>query len=86
MVTSLRPIHEIKLGCIQAAIWRNTKTGSEAWFNVSLSRLYRDGDSWKSTSSMRRDDLPLVAKAAEMAYSWIWENGGHSGAQTNEAS
>jgi hypothetical protein len=35
-------------------------------------RLYRDGDEWKTTASFGRDDLPLVSKAAEMAYAWIW--------------
>jgi hypothetical protein len=86
MASRMRPVHEIKLGCIQAAIWRNTMVGRAAWFNVSISRLYRDGEQWKTTSSMRRDDLPLVSKAAEMAYAWIWENGESSGGQYDELS
>ncbi len=32
-----------------------------------------DGDEWKVTSSFRRDDLPIVSKAADMAYARIWE-------------
>ena len=68
-----RPIHEIRLGCIRAAIWQNEKKGGEAWFNVTPSRLYKDDDgSWKDTVSFRRDDLPIVAKALDMAYQWIW--------------
>jgi len=67
-----RPVHEIKLGRIRASIWANETGGQSTWFNVTFLRLYRDGDEWKATSSFGRDDLPLVSKAAEMAYAWIW--------------
>lgn len=76
-----RPIHEIKLGRIRASIWTNQSDRQNLWFNVSISRAYRDGDQWKSTTSFGRDDLPLVAKAADMAYAWIWNAKGqqHAG-------
>ena len=67
-----RPVHEIKLGRVRASIWSNGSNGQDTWFNVSISRLYRDGDEWKTSNSFGRDDLPLVSKAAEMAYAWIW--------------
>jgi hypothetical protein len=69
-----RPAHEIKLGAIRASIWSNRSERQEVWFNVSIARLYRDGDQWKTTTSFSRDDLPLVSKAAEMAYAWIWNS------------
>lgn len=67
-----RPVHEIKLGRIRASIWANGSDDQSTWFNVSFVRLYRAGDKWKTTTSFGRDDLPLVSKAAEMAYAWIW--------------
>ena len=67
-----RPVHEIRLGRVRASIWTNRGRGQGTWFNVSISRLYRDGNEWKTTTSFGRDDLPLVSKAAEMAYAWIW--------------
>ena len=67
-----RPFHEIKLGRIRASIWRNEKNQHGFWFSVSLTRYYKDGNQWKTTSTFGRDDLPLAAKAAEMAYAWIW--------------
>ena len=73
MHSSNRPIHEIKLGRIRASIWTNETERLDLWFNVSISRVYRDGDQWKTTTSFGRDDLPLVSKAAEMAYAWIWK-------------
>ena len=67
-----KPAHEIKLGRIRAAIWENRTEDKGVWFNVTLSRLYKDGDTWKDTASFRRDDLPIVNKAIDMAYGWIW--------------
>ena len=67
------PIHEIKLGRIRATIWENqTEDKDDVWYNVVPSRLYKSGDKWKDTTSFRRDDLPIVAKALDMAYAWIW--------------
>jgi len=67
-----QPTHEIKLGSIRATIWANDTEDRETWFNVTISRLYKSNDEWKDTTSFRRDDLPIVVKALDMAYSWIW--------------
>jgi hypothetical protein len=67
-----KPVHEIRLGRIRAAIWANHSTSRETWFNVTVSRLYKDGDRWQDTATFGRDDLPIVAKVVDMAYAWIW--------------
>ena len=67
-----KPVHEIRLGRIRAAIWANQTAGQDVWFNVTVSRLYKDGEQWKDTTAFRRDDLPVVAKVVDMAYAWIW--------------
>jgi hypothetical protein len=65
-----RPIHEVRLGSIKAAVWQNdTETGVR--YNTTLSRVYKDGEAWKTTESFGRDDLLLVAKVADLAHSWI---------------
>jgi len=77
--TKARPVHEVRLGRIRAAIWENeTQNGTR--HNVTVSRLYKDGDDWKDSASFGRDDLPLVAKVCDQAHSWIFE---HSGGATN---
>ena len=68
-----KPAHEIRLGRIRAAIWANDNGQDDVWFNVTIARLYNDGDGWKDSPSFRRDDLPVVAKALDMAYAWIWD-------------
>ena len=67
-----RPVHEVRLGRIRAAIWQN-ETENGLRHNVTVSRLYKDGDDWKDSTSFGRDDLPLVAKVCVQAHSWIFE-------------
>ena len=71
MTSNTKPIEEVRIGLVKAAIWRN-QTDKGARFNVTFSRIYKNGDgSWKSTSSFGRDDLLLVAKVANEAHSVI---------------
>ena len=73
MAQKTKPVHEIRLGRIRAAIWANQAgNGRETWFNVTVSRLYMDGEVWKDSTAFRRDDLPILAKVVDMAYGWIW--------------
>lgn len=74
-MSTKRPVHEVRLGRIKAAVWAN-ETDQGVRHNVTLSRIYKDGDSWKSTESFSRDDLPLVSKVADMAHTWIFEQNG----------
>jgi hypothetical protein len=69
---SKAPVHEIRVGRIRAAIWEN-ETQNGSLHNVTLSRSYKDGDTWKSTPSFGRDDLLLVAKVADLAHTWIFQ-------------
>ena len=71
MQTKTKPIHEVRLGHIKAAVWKNETEGGVR-YNVTLSRIYKDGDNWKSTDSFGRDDLLLVGKVADQAHSWIF--------------
>ena len=48
-----RPVHELRLGRIRAAIWEN-ETPNGMLHNVTVSRLYKDGDEWKDSTSGRR--------------------------------
>lgn len=65
-----KPVHEVRLGSIKAAVWKN-ETEAGVRYNATLSRIYKDGDSWKSTASFGRDDLLIVGKVADQVHSWI---------------
>jgi len=70
MKNKVKPIHEVRIGFIKAAIWKN-ETEAGVRYNVTFSRLYKDVEQWKSTESFGRDDLLLLAKVADNAHSWI---------------
>jgi hypothetical protein len=71
-MTKQQPTHEIRLGTIKATIWENP-TRNGAAYNVAIHRLYKDGDAWKQATNFGRNDLPLVAKVADLAHTWIFE-------------
>ena len=66
-----QPVHRIRKFRIEAAIWEH-QSENGTWYNVTLSRSYKDAnDEWKSSDSFSADDLLLVAKVANEAHSWI---------------
>ena len=66
-----KPVQEIRFGKIKVAIWENPVENGVR-HNVTVSRLYRDGEQWKTSDSFGRDDLPLLAKAVDLAHTWIY--------------
>jgi hypothetical protein len=85
-----KPVHEVRLGRIKAAIWAN-QTDNGTRHNVTFSRLYKpEGGDWQDSSSFGRDDLPLLAKVADRVHSWIFtesqeQNGSHKQEQNGSS-
>jgi len=69
-----RPVHEVRIGLIKAAIWSN-RSEDGVRHNVTFERCYRENEEWKSTNSFGRDDLLKLAKVADEAHSWITKQG-----------
>ena len=69
-----KPVHEVRLGKIKAAIWAN-ESERGIRYNVTVSRIYKDGDEWKSSESFGRDDIPLVIKALDRAHDFMFAAG-----------
>ena len=61
MASRNAPVAELRNGLVGASIWHND-ADSGTRYNVTFSRLYRDGDPWKNTRSFGRNDLLAVAK------------------------
>lgn len=66
-----RPAHEIRLGGVKAAVWKNHSDKTGTWYSVTIARLYKQGNSWKSSDSFGPSELPLVSKVADQATQWI---------------
>ena len=72
MAQKKEPAHKFRMGRIKVTIWNNQSKKGEAWFKVEIVRIWLEADEWQESTKFGRDDLPLVAKAADMAYAWIW--------------
>lgn len=74
-----RPAHEVKVGAVRATVWQNAGANG-SWYSVTLSRLYKDDqDQWKDATSFGREDLLAVAKAADLAHTWVLSATGDGG-------
>lgn len=72
MSSKNRPVQEIRIGRVKAAVWENeTQNGSR--FNVTVKRIYKDGDEWRTSDSFGRDDLPLLIKVLDRAHTFCYE-------------
>ncbi len=64
------PEKKFKAGAVTATIWRN-ETAKGAYASVQLDRHYKDGEVWKSTSSLRLNDLPKAALVLNKVYEYL---------------
>jgi hypothetical protein len=73
-MSSEKPIHEMRVGKIKAAIWADP-TDQGTRHNVSLARLYMGEESWRSSDTFAREDIPLLIKLLVTAYDWMYKSG-----------
>ena len=67
------PVKTFRLGRIKAAIWEN-EADRKKFYNVTFARTYMGDDKQlHDADSFGRDDLPLVAKLADRAHTFIFE-------------
>ena len=67
------PVKNFRLGRIKAAVWEN-EADQKKYFIVTFARTYLDeAKTYHDTDSFGRDDLPLVAKLADQAHTFIFE-------------
>jgi hypothetical protein len=71
-----RPLHEVRLGRVKVCIWPNGADKGDTWYSVTVGRLYKDGDTWKTSESFGRDDILLLCKALDMALTWTYQQQG----------
>jgi hypothetical protein len=72
-----KPIDEVRLGRVKAAIWQNTvdtPDGGFVRYGVTFEKLYLNKDGqWRGTGSFGKDDLLLLSKVASTAFDRITE-------------
>ena len=76
-----RPVETIRLRGISASVFENVSDDGKTTFHkVSLQRTYRQGDEWKNTQSLSRDDLPIAAMLLQKAWEYILQAEGKKSA------
>lgn len=66
------PVKTFRLGPIKAAVWR--MKADQKFYGVTFARTYVDeANKYHDSDSFGRDDLPLVAKLADQAHTFIFE-------------
>ena len=67
-----QPVRTFRLGRVRAKVWAN-ETDDSTMYNVTPSRPYKDGETWKDSTSFSRGDLLALTKVLDQAHDWIWE-------------
>ena len=68
-----KPTTEIRRGLIKARIWQRTSKNGVR-YSLSVVRLFRNGDQWKESTRLGRDDIPLVRLLLDEAHTWMLTN------------
>ncbi len=74
MEAKAKPAHDVRIGLIKAAIWKNERD-DRVRYTATFRRIYKDGDQWRTAESFGRDDLLSLAKVADLAHTWICTQG-----------
>jgi len=73
------PIHTIRHRRLRASIWQN-RTDTGVFHSVTVTRGYKDGETWKDSHSFGYDDLTIVAKLLLDCHTFITHAGVKDGA------
>lgn len=63
-----KPVARFRIGFVTASVWENDK-----FYNVTLTRSYKDGNEYHDTDSLGAGDLLNAAKVLQRAEAWIAE-------------
>lgn len=67
---SNRPFYVVRRGLLKVVVWENpTATGT--MFSTQLIRVYKDGEEWKESHSLNREDLLHAAKMLDQVDTMI---------------
>lgn len=64
------PAHKIRIGSLQATIWRNHAEGG-TWYSAKLTRGFKTDEGWRETDNLGYDDLLPAAKLLDLAHTWV---------------
>ncbi len=72
--TSNKPVMKFQFRGISASVFENvskTNGRDSVFYKVAIQRTYKDGETFKTTNSFGRDDLPVVSLLAQRAWEYV---------------
>jgi len=67
-----KPAQQFRLRGIAVSIFANeSKDRKTPYYKVSMQKTYKDGDDFKTTTSLGRDDLPVAELLFKKAWVWV---------------
>jgi len=64
------PVFSCRHRALKAAVWQNDSANGP-FYNVTVSRSYKDGDTWKESSSFGYDDILPIAELLRTCHGFI---------------
>ena len=67
-----KPVQVYRARGVKVSVFEN-HSGDNVFFKVALQRIYREGEEWKTTTSLSRDDLPIARHLLLRAWDFVLE-------------
>lgn len=84
---SSKPVQVYRLRGISVSVFANKaeRDGRESTYHkVSLQRTYKEGDEFKTTTSLSREDLPIASMLLQRAWEFILQAEANRGKDEDE--
>ena len=78
-----KPVRVFRLRGVKVAVFEN-RSEQGTFYKTALQRIYKDGEEWKTTTSLGRDDLPVARMLLDRAWEWILETESGAGSEGTE--
>ena len=69
-----KPALELRRGLIKVRVWQRRSKNNGVRYSLTVVRLFRNGDQWKESTRLGRDDIPLVRLLLDEAHTWMLMN------------
>ena len=67
-----KPVQVYRARGVKISVFEN-RAGDNVFYKTAIQRIYREGEEWKTTTSLSRDDLPIAQHLLQKAWEFILE-------------
>lgn len=67
----VKPVKKFSCGNMQLAIWENEGKEGKNFFTISFDKRYKINDEWKSSNTLKVNDLPKAVSLFQKAFEYL---------------